>query len=422
MDSQQLKNIVEAALLAAGSPVTIDQLRALFGDEEQPDKQVVRAAVAELKDDYEGRGIEVREVASGFRVQVREAMSPWLAKLWEERPPRYSRALMETLAIIAYRQPVTRGDVEEIRGVSVTTNIIRTLQERDWIKVVGHRDVPGKPAMFGTTRMFLDYFGLKKLDDLPPLAELAELEPMGVQLELASGEGSSAAESGSADAAEGQAPDSTEAQESGEAEGSVAESEIPNEPQDDEPVAPLAQFSAELETGEEDDVSEDELAAAMSAAAISIDEIRERAESAGADADGGEVSDADDEAADTDVTAEDAAAENGESDSNAIVVSEEADAVEVSDESADDSADEVDEADDVDLPPGAVKPLVSLSAPDAEVFAESDAESANVASIEDARAAAESRTGDADDSGQADNADDSQDGQDSADIVPLKNS
>ena len=123
-------------------------------------------------------------VASGYRVQVREAMSSWLSKLWEERPPRYSRALMETLAIVAYRQPVTRGDIEDIRGVSVTTNIVRTLLERDWIKVVGHRDVPGKPAIFGTTRLFLDYFGLKKLEDLPPLAELADMEPVSVQLEL----------------------------------------------------------------------------------------------------------------------------------------------------------------------------------------------------------------------------------------------
>lgn len=184
MDNQQLKNIVEAALLAAGSPVTVDQLCALFSDESAPDKKAVRAVLQELQADYEGRGIEIKEVASGFRVQVRDHMSQWLSKLWEDRPPRYSRALMETLAIVAYRQPVTRGDIEDIRGVSVTTNIIRTLLEREWIKVVGHRDVPGKPAMFGTTRGFLDYFNLKKLDELPPLAELAQLEPVGLQLEL----------------------------------------------------------------------------------------------------------------------------------------------------------------------------------------------------------------------------------------------
>ena len=133
---------------------------------------------------YADRGICVREVASGFRIQVEPAMTPWLEKLWEERPPRYSRALMETLAIIAYRQPVTRGDIEDIRGVSVTTNIVRTLLERGWIRVVGHRDVPGKPAMFGTTKEFLDYFDLKKLDDLPPLAELTDLDRLHVQLDF----------------------------------------------------------------------------------------------------------------------------------------------------------------------------------------------------------------------------------------------
>lgn len=184
METQQLKNILEAALLAAGEPRNIDQLRTLFGEDNPPDKQEIRAALSGLQEEYATRGIELREVASGYRVQVRESMSHWLARLWEERPPRYSRALMETLAIIAYRQPVTRGDVEEIRGVVVTSNIIRTLLERNWIKVVGHRDVPGKPAMFGTTREFLDYFGLQKLDELPPLAELARLEPVSVQLDL----------------------------------------------------------------------------------------------------------------------------------------------------------------------------------------------------------------------------------------------
>ena len=184
MESQQLKNIVEAALLAAGGPLTVDQIKSLFADDEAPEKAEIREQLAALTSDYAERGIEVREVASGFRVQVREEMGQWLTKLWEERPPRYTRALMETLAIIAYRQPVTRGDIEEIRGVSVSSNIIRTMLERDWVKVVGHRDVPGKPAIFGTTRFFLDYFGLKKLDDLPPLAELAELEPVSLQLEL----------------------------------------------------------------------------------------------------------------------------------------------------------------------------------------------------------------------------------------------
>lgn len=188
MQNDQIKHIVEAALLAAGRPLTLDQLRSLFGDEHAPGKTEIRQAIEALTADYAGRGIAVSEVATGFRIEIRAAMSPWLARLWEERPPRYSRALMETLAIVAYRQPVTRGDVEEIRGVAVTTNIMRTLMERGWIKVVGYRDVPGKPAMYGTTREFLDYFGLKQLDQLPPLAEIRDLDRMTAQLELADAE------------------------------------------------------------------------------------------------------------------------------------------------------------------------------------------------------------------------------------------
>jgi len=185
MDSQQIKNVIEAALLAAGMPLSVAQIKDLFGtDDEGPSTKEIRDAVSALEAEYEGRGISVTEVASGFRIQVRSSMAQWLDKLWEARPPRYSRALMETLAIIAYRQPITRGDIEEVRGVSVATNIMRTLMERGWVRVVGHRDVPGKPALFATTKEFLDYFGLKKLDELPPLAELEELERVNVQLEL----------------------------------------------------------------------------------------------------------------------------------------------------------------------------------------------------------------------------------------------
>jgi segregation and condensation protein B len=184
MDAEQLKYVVEAALLAAGRPLDLNDLRGLFGDEHAPAKDDIRAAIAALEADYALRGITIQEVASGFRVQVRPSFSPWLGKLWEERAPRYSRALLETLAIIAYRQPVTRGDVEEIRGVGVTTNIMRSLLERNWIRVVGFRDVPGKPAMYGTTRDFLDYFGLKKLDDLPALGELSDFESLSSQLDL----------------------------------------------------------------------------------------------------------------------------------------------------------------------------------------------------------------------------------------------
>lgn len=188
MENQQLKYIVEAALLAAGRPLDLNELQALFGDDDPPGRDDIRAAIVDLQADYANRGIAVQEVASGFRVQVRSSMSSWLARLWEERAPRYSRALMETLAIIAYRQPVTRGDVEDIRGVGVTTNIMRSLLERNWIRVVGFRDVPGKPAIYGTTKEFLDYFGLKKLDDLPPLADLKDLEAFTAQLELSDAE------------------------------------------------------------------------------------------------------------------------------------------------------------------------------------------------------------------------------------------
>ncbi len=171
-------------MLAAGRPLSIDQLQKLFDGRSTPEKSQIRQAISSLLEDYEERGITITEVASGFRIQVDAGMTEQLQKLWEERPPRYSRALFETLALIAYRQPMTRGEIEEIRGVSVSSNIIRSLLERDWVRVVGHRDVPGRPEMFGTTRRFLDYFGLKKLDDLPPLADLADWESLRVQLNL----------------------------------------------------------------------------------------------------------------------------------------------------------------------------------------------------------------------------------------------
>lgn len=184
MEANEIKHFIEAALLAAGRPLNIDQLKGLFDGRTAPEKAEIRQAIATLNEEYEERGIVVSEVASGFRMQVKSAMADRLHKLWEERPPRYSRALFETLALIAYRQPITRGDIEEIRGVSVSSNIIRQLLERDWVRVVGHRDVPGRPAMFGTTKGFLDYFSLKKLDDLPPLADLSDWENLRIQLNL----------------------------------------------------------------------------------------------------------------------------------------------------------------------------------------------------------------------------------------------
>jgi len=184
MDENEIKYFIEAALLAAGRPMSVDQLQNLFDGRSVPEKAQIRQAVSDLLDDYENRGITISEVASGYRVQVKKSMADRLQKLWEERSPRYSRALFETLALIAYRQPMTRGEIEEIRGVSVSTNIMRSLLEREWIRVVGHRDVPGRPAMFGTTKLFLDYFGLKQLDDLPPLADLSDWESLRVQLNL----------------------------------------------------------------------------------------------------------------------------------------------------------------------------------------------------------------------------------------------
>lgn len=184
MSDTKLKNIIEAALLAAGKPLSIDQCMALFLDEEQPDRDEIREVFKELADEYADRSIEIKQVASGYRIQVKEEYSPWVSRLWTERPSRYSRALLETLALMAYRQPITRGEIEDIRGVSVSTNIIKTLLERDWIKVVGHRDIPGKPAMYGTTRHFLDYFNLKTLDELPSLIELRDIDTINAELDL----------------------------------------------------------------------------------------------------------------------------------------------------------------------------------------------------------------------------------------------
>ena len=185
MEFEQLKRIVEAALLASSTPLSLPHLLQLFGDNEQPSHEDLARALDELARDSEGRGIELKEVASGFRYQVRAEVNPWVSRLWTERQTRYSRAQLETLALIAYRQPITRGEIENIRGVAVSSNIIKTLEEREWIRTVGHRDVPGKPELFGTTRAFLDYFNLKSLDELPPLAEIRDLSEFDPQLGLA---------------------------------------------------------------------------------------------------------------------------------------------------------------------------------------------------------------------------------------------
>ncbi len=184
MVEQKIKHIVEGALLAAGGPLSIDNLLELFLPDERPERKTVREALAELGAEYEGRAIQLVEVGSGFRINVRADFSPWISRLWEERPPRYSRALLETLALIAYRQPITRGEIEDIRGVSVSSNIVKTLMEREWVREVGHRDVPGKPALLATTREFLNYFGLKGLEELPTLAEIKDLDSINCELEL----------------------------------------------------------------------------------------------------------------------------------------------------------------------------------------------------------------------------------------------
>jgi segregation and condensation protein B len=184
MNHQYTKNVVEAALLAAGRPLSVEELTNVFDERDGSIADEVKGAIAALTEEYETRGLELLEVASGYRIQIRAAVAPPVARLWQERPAKYSRALLETLALIAYRQPITRGEIEQIRGVAVNPNIIKTLHERNWIRVVGHRDVPGKPELLGTTREFLDYFSLKKLDDLPTLAQLKELEDLRVQLTL----------------------------------------------------------------------------------------------------------------------------------------------------------------------------------------------------------------------------------------------
>ena len=183
MNPEQLKNIIEAAFMVSEKPVSVSQLLALFEKEtDRPEKADVNTAIEQIMQDYEGRGIELRKVSSGYRVQVNGDYADWINHLFDDRPPRYSRALLETLAIIAYRQPVTRAEIEEIRGVSVSSNIIRTLQERSWIRVVGQRDIPGKPELLATTKEFLDYFNLKKLSELPSLSEIKDFDQINPDL------------------------------------------------------------------------------------------------------------------------------------------------------------------------------------------------------------------------------------------------
>lgn len=205
MSDTYIRNVIEAALLAAGQPLPLAELARLFEENVRPGTHELQAALASLEAEYAGRGIELNHTASGYRIQVRRELAAEISRLWPERTVRYSRALLETLALIAYRQPITRAEIEAVRGVAVNPNIIRTMLERDWVRVVGHRDVPGHPELLGTTREFLDYFGLRSLDELPPLAELKAMGDINLQLAL-SGEEAPAAEpvaSGAGDAADG---------------------------------------------------------------------------------------------------------------------------------------------------------------------------------------------------------------------------
>jgi segregation and condensation protein B len=185
MKDRQVKQIVEAALMAADTVLNIDRLMQLFeADDQEPTREQIKKAIRTLQEECEGKGVELKRVASGYRYQTRSDIQPWVARLWQEKPPRYSRALLETLALIVYRQPITRGEIEGVRGVSVSSHIIKTLLEREWIRVIGHKEVPGRPTLYGSTKQFLDYFNLKSLSDLPSLMELADLDQVHPELDL----------------------------------------------------------------------------------------------------------------------------------------------------------------------------------------------------------------------------------------------
>jgi segregation and condensation protein B len=185
MNAELIKRIVEGALLAAGKPMDMARIESLFEEDERPPRDQIKAALEEVEADCRGRGFELMQTASGYRFQVRQDLAEWVNRLWTEKPKRYSRAMLETMALIAYRQPLTRGDIEQVRGVAVSSDTIRTLQERDWVRVVGFRDVPGKPALYATTKNFLDYFNIKSLEQLPALSEIKDFAELDPELELA---------------------------------------------------------------------------------------------------------------------------------------------------------------------------------------------------------------------------------------------
>lgn len=276
IEKKQLQQIIEGALLAYGQPLSLDKLHSLFviettdtdeGDQlptkSQVEKEAIVDVLEEIQQSCEERGFELKKVASGWRFQVREETAPWVNKLWEEKPQRYSRALMETLAIIAYRQPITRGDIEEIRGVAVSSHIIKTLTEREWIKVIGHRDVPGRPSLFATTKQFLDYFNLQSLDELPSLRELTDIENLNPELNLQTTEDNAEAASSEAqeavDAVEANAETNeetteiTEAIESDVTDSNVTENDVSlNSPE-------TAELTADTDNDEENTDSDEQV-------------------------------------------------------------------------------------------------------------------------------------------------------------------
>ena len=272
LEADKIKQIIEAALMAADGPLTVNNLTQLFAEgelEEDNASKQIRDAIKALQDEGEARGVELMRVASGFRFQVRQDLSQWVSRLWDEKPPRYTRALLETLALIAYKQPVTRGDIEQIRGVSVSQNIMRTLVEREWIKVVGQKEVPGRPSLYGTTKQFLDYFNLKSLDQLPPLPEIraliepvleeagapaADTQPASVSVEASGSEGVQAADTNAAPNSEAEALHGEDA-----AQGEEAAQAEDAEVDEQGPATEQAAAAEQPETDDSDDLSDDTL-------------------------------------------------------------------------------------------------------------------------------------------------------------------
>ncbi len=275
-DTNGLVQILEAAILAAGRPLTVQNMADLFEEHERPANTDIREALKQVAERCEGRGFELQEVASGFRFQVRQQLSPWIGRLWSERPAKYSRALLETLSLIAYRQPITRGEIEEIRGVAVSSNIIKTLHERDWIRVVGHRDVPGRPAMYATTRGFLDYFNLKNLDQLPALAEIRDFDTLTAELGFEPIPELSPEAAGEEPQAEGE--------QEGETEAVVAEHLDAEESAAEEGAAEEGAAEESAEGAAVDDATDAEQDDSAGDQPLSVDALRAAAESAGENA------------------------------------------------------------------------------------------------------------------------------------------